>query len=179
MYIREMRGQEYLKNGLQETCNYVNSLIEVKKVCEIGTYRGESTIIFLDKFKHLNEYVGVDPYSTDFNSDGLFTPDLVKEIENEFLIKIKNYSSARLLKKSSVEASNDFLDYYFDFIYVDGCHQEASVINDIESWLPKVKKGGFISFHDVDNNQVKSAISKFFNIDDGHITKDQSITFRV
>jgi predicted O-methyltransferase YrrM len=179
MYIREMRGEEYLKKGLQATCNYVNSLVEVKKVCEIGTYRGESTTIFLNEFKTLEEYVGVDPYSIDFNSDDLFTPELVKQIENEFLEKIKDYPSAKLLKKSSVDASKDFPDQYFDFIYIDGCHQEASVISDINSWLPKVKKGGFISFHDIDNNQVQSAISKFFSINTGHITEDQSITFGV
>jgi len=179
MYIRDMRGPEYLKRGLQSTCNFVNSLTQVKKVCEIGTYRGESTIIFLDQFKDIDEYIGVDPYSVDFNSDGLFTPDLVKHIENEFLEKIKSHSAARLLKKSSVDASKDFPDQYFDFIYVDGCHQEASVTSDIQSWLPKVKKGGFISFHDIDNNQVQSAISKFFNIKNGHITEDQSITFGV
>ena len=179
MYIREMRGPEYLKRGLQSTCNFVSSLAEIKKVCEIGTYRGESTKIFLSEFKNIDEYVGVDPYSVDFNSDGLFTPELVKEIENEFLAKIKDYPSARLLKKSSVDACKDFPDQYFDFIYVDGCHQEASVISDINSWLPKVKKGGFISFHDVDNHQVQSAISKFFNINSGHITEDQSITFGV
>ena len=174
-----MRGPEYLKRGLQSTCNFVSSLAEIKKVCEIGTYRGESTKIFLSEFKNIDEYVGVDPYSVDFNSDGLFTPELVKEIENEFLAKIKDYPSARLLKKSSVDACKDFPDQYFDFIYVDGCHQEASVISDINSWLPKVKKGGFISFHDVDNHQVQSAISKFFNINSGHITEDQSITFGV
>ena len=174
-----MRGPEYLKRGLQSTCNFVSSLAEIKKVCEIGTYRGESTKIFLSEFKNIDEYVGVDPYSVDFNSDGLFTPELVKEIENEFLAKIKDYPSARLLKKSSVDACKDFSDQYFDFIYVDGCHQEASVISDINSWLPKVKKGGFISFHDVDNHQVQSAISKFFNINSGHITEDQSITFGV
>lgn len=174
-----MRGLDYLKRGLQSTCNFVNSLTQVKKVCEIGTYRGESTAIFLNEFKDIDEYVGVDPYSVDFNSDGLFTPELVKEIENEFLAKIKNYPSARLLKKSSVDASKDFPDQYFDFIYVDGCHQEASVISDINSWLPKVKKGGFMSFHDIDNYQVQSAVSKFFNINNGHITEDQSITFGV
>lgn len=174
-----MRGLDYLKRGLQSTCNFVNSLTQVKKVCEIGTYRGESTAIFLNEFKDIDEYVGVDPYSVDFNSDELFTPELVKEIENEFLAKIKNYPSARLLKKSSVDASKDFPDQYFDFIYVDGCHQEASVISDINSWLPKVKKGGFMSFHDIDNYQVQSAVSKFFNINNGHITEDQSITFGV
>ena len=62
---------------------------------------------------------------------------------------------------------------------MDGCHQYNSVVNDIKYWLPKVKKGGFISFHDVDNVQVNSAISNFFNIDTGFITEDTSITFEV
>jgi methyltransferase family protein len=38
--------------------------------------------------------------------------------------------------------------HYFDWIYVDGDHQYEAVKKGLESYLPKVKPGGFITGDD-------------------------------
>ena len=35
-----------------------------------------------------------------------------------------------------------------DLLLIDGDHEYKSVKEDIESWLPKVKNGGSVLFHD-------------------------------
>lgn len=35
-----------------------------------------------------------------------------------------------------------------DLVYVDGDHSEEGVRGDIEAWLPHIKPGGYIAFHD-------------------------------
>ena len=35
-----------------------------------------------------------------------------------------------------------------DLLFVDGAHDNASVQRDIDAWVPNVKTGGFILFHD-------------------------------
>lgn len=178
-HLRTMRAEEYLQNGLRAMCGRIKAVTQVDKMCEIGTYRGESSKIFLEEFPDLEAFVGVDPYSMAYNSDGLFSPDLLLEIENEFRSVIASRSDAVLVKAASKDAAILFPDSHFDFIYIDGCHQRASVISDIESWRGKVKSGGFIGFHDVDNEQVRGAISEFYNINDGQIFEDNSIIFRM
>jgi MMP 1-O-methyltransferase len=34
-------------------------------------------------------------------------------------------------------------------VFVDGSHSEESVANDYETWAPRVRRGGFLCFHDV------------------------------
>lgn len=181
MTIKELRpdNSKNLKDGIKDICTFVNSKIKVTKAAEIGTYLGESTCIFIENFPDLIQYVGVDPYSMDFNSDNLFTEDLTKKIFEQYVQKMQKYKCHGHIKLPSTEASKHIENHYFDFIYIDGCHQYNSVVNDIKCWLPKVRKGGIISFHDVDNYYVNAAISQFFNLNQGHITQDNSITFEV
>ena len=35
-----------------------------------------------------------------------------------------------------------------DFLFIDGAHDRASVEADMDGWLPKVKPGGIVAFHD-------------------------------
>lgn len=42
----------------------------------------------------------------------------------------------------------EFEDNYFDYIYLDACHDYESVVKDIEVSYRKVKHGGYIQFND-------------------------------
>lgn len=39
-----------------------------------------------------------------------------------------------------------------DMVFVDGDHSAKSVERDIQAWLPQVKEGGFMLFHDYNNS---------------------------
>ena len=179
MTLKTMRPEPYLKNGLIKMCDHVNTKTEVVRALEVGSYLGESTIIFAQNFSKLKELIAVDPYSLIHNSDNLFDDRLILEIYETFLKNIEPYQQIKHLKLSSNEAAEKVENNTFDFIYIDGCHQYQSVLQDINNWKPKVKKGGFIAFHDVDNEQVKSALSNHFDLTTGFVTEDNSITFEV
>jgi len=42
----------------------------------------------------------------------------------------------------------------FDFVYLDASHDKKNVLQDINSWLPKVKVGGILAGHDYTNADV-------------------------
>lgn len=44
----------------------------------------------------------------------------------------------------SVSAASKFPDEYFGFIYIDAGHSYNDVYNDLMSWYPKLKNGGFL-----------------------------------
>ena len=39
-------------------------------------------------------------------------------------------------------------DNYFDLVFVDASHAYSKAKEDIEHWLPKVKRGGILAGHD-------------------------------
>lgn len=53
---------------------------------------------------------------------------------------------ARLLGKSY--EIGEHWPWLVDMVFVDGGHDYESVRLDIETWIPKVKRGGIIAFHD-------------------------------
>lgn len=54
----------------------------------------------------------------------------------------------KIIKKFSVDAVKDFEDESLDFIYIDGNHAYKYVKEDIELWVPKVRKGGVVAGDD-------------------------------
>ena len=51
-------------------------------------------------------------------------------------------------RTASGEAAGNFVDGYFDWIYIDGNHLYEFVMGDLESYAPKVKAGGYIAGDD-------------------------------
>jgi hypothetical protein len=60
----------------------------------------------------------------------------------------------KVFRLTSVEAAKLFPDKSLDLVYIDGDHRTESVIADITSWLPKIRKGGIISGHDYSHGWV-------------------------
>lgn len=62
--------------------------------------------------------------------------------------KFEDYSFVKVVRAYSVAAASNFPDEYFDWIYLDGNHTYQAVSEDLNTWFPKIKKGGFICGHD-------------------------------
>lgn len=56
-----------------------------------------------------------------------------------------------IIKARSVEASWKFPDASLDLVYIDAAHDYKSVMEDVKTWWPKVRKGGILSGHDMEN----------------------------
>lgn len=176
--IRQMRPESGIQ-GLVDMCDYISSKITVKTALEVGSYVGESTVVFSKGFKHLEVLYAVDPFDLNFNSDNLFSLENIQQIQETFYKNISNYPVIKHVKKDSESASKDFLDETFDFIYIDGCHEYECVFNDVKYWKSKVKSGGFMSFHDIDWKDVQRALSHYFDLNEGLVSQDNSVTFLI
>lgn len=138
---------------------------------EIGVKKGEFSEIICQAGLKL---YGIDPY--------LMYDDYVEPETQESLNQAMKKAAARLknydfipIKKSSVDALQDFADESLDFVYIDGNHSFKFVTEDIFEWSKKVKKGGVISGHDyvymanrnshfVHSKYVVDAYTKAFSI---------------
>ena len=55
-----------------------------------------------------------------------------------------------------------FNDGELDFIFVDAGHEYEDVKADIQAWYPKIKKGGYMIGHDINQVQVRKAVREQF-----------------
>lgn len=58
------------------------------------------------------------------------------------------YPNCLIIKKTSMEAVEDFADESLDFVYIDGNHEFRYIAEDLVEWTKKVRTGGIISGHD-------------------------------
>lgn len=70
----------------------------------------------------------------------------------EFLPTVKerfgDNPDVTIMRMASTDASRLFEDGSLDFVYLDACHSFTAVQEDINSWFPKVTKGGILGGHD-------------------------------
>ncbi len=149
--------------GLLKICEIAN---ETKTMVEIGSYQGESTVIFSTYLPDAKIYA-VDPWENHYDvKDGSSEDYDMKDVEYNFDVITKNRN---IIKKKMTSEEFSFLieDESIDLVYIDGNHQEEFVCNDLEKWLPKIKQNGYISGHDYYMfESVRNAVNKIIGVPD-------------
>ena len=140
---------------------------------EIGVLAGEHALSMLKKLSIKKIYL-IDPYE---DYDGYNIGEELDEgnlaglllAEEKAEEKLKKFEDKVVwVKKYSEKAVNDVPDD-LDFIYIDAAHDYESVKKDIENYYPKVKVGGIIGGHDIDNGicpsheELTKAVLEFVN----------------
>ena len=138
-------NEKWFCNNLNYLTVNFNTVKNVKKILEIGSYEGRSAIFFLKNFSNSNiSCVDTWSGSDEHNSINF------QLIEKNFDFNTSFYQSNNLLRKYKM-TSNDFFkknDKYFDLIYVDGDHSSDQVkIDLINSWNV-LNNGGFLVLDD-------------------------------
>jgi predicted O-methyltransferase YrrM len=169
-----MRPEDY-KNGLIDLINYINSFSDTKnmRMLEIGTYAGESTLIFSNYFKHVTT---IDPYIDNYDSnDPTCSYISLNEVYKKFLDNTKQVDNINLIKKTSDDAILELSTEVFDFIYIVGVHTYEQVKKDIKNYIKLINKNGFIGGHDYHQNWVGviNAVNEELHTIDKHF-KDTS-----
>lgn len=123
--------------------------IKVESMVEIGSYQGESTLIFYKKIKELQVLHAVDPWMNGYAPGDVCSDEYSMEtVEKNFDLRTKDYRKIQKHKMSSIDFSKKIDDNSLDFVYIDGDHSYESCKKDILTWVPKLKKGGVIAGHD-------------------------------
>jgi hypothetical protein len=122
----------------------------IKIMAEVGVYKGENmrTILRSEASKQLTEYVGIDPWAVNEDHMTNSTPERWDDMYFNVVKYLPWFKQLRLIRFPSEKVAPLYWDGYFDMVYIDGDHHYESVIKDIKTWLPKVKKGGIIAGHD-------------------------------
>lgn len=141
-----------------------------EKFVEIGAWKGKSICYAGVEIINSGKNIRLDSVDTWEGSPGepvLMNDESVinKTLYDEF---IKNIGPVKHIvtpiKLSSVLAANVYQDNSVFFVFIDSSHLYESIKEDILAWLPKVKSGGFIGGHDIDQpeefNGVRAAVNE-------------------
>lgn len=142
-----IRNAKFAKIGLQDMIDYMNQFCDTKELvmAEIGCYVGDSTEIFAKNFKKV---FAIDPWKNGYDDgDPASYQHDMKIIEAQFDEMFLKYDNISKIKMKSLEACEHFKGVPLDFVYIDGLHTFAGVVEDILNWTPQIR-GLFIGGHD-------------------------------
>ena len=170
-WMRDATGTEGLLDLIKELGD--NS---EKTMIEIGSFVGESTVLFAKSFKKV---IAVDPFLADYDpADPTSYSFEFKNVYETYLDRTGDHQNIETIVSTS-DAAVDFLKGpKYDFIYLDGLHTYEGVKNDIINYLPLVKEGGVIGGHDYTDQHehlvgVYQAVNEIFGAPD-KVFKDNS-----
>lgn len=139
--------------------------IDAKKIIEIGSWVGESTVCWADA---IIDKVGAEVISVDWYRGNPGTELQRAAEEDIYSIFRNNMQELGVINviKNMIMSSSDAVKFipngYADIVYIDACHDYKSVKRDIELWIPKVRVGGIIAGHDYESNEYDE---RFIDLD--------------
>lgn len=162
-------------NTRVEFLDEVSLLLPYKPVClEIGTYQGEFTELMykrlrpsklytIDPFEIMTEPITKRDYYTGAHSSHriLYSDNNTLQMAEKLLSEQIKNNEIIIDINLSTDAVTNYPKNYFDFIYIDACHMYECVKSDLELYLPKLKKGGYMAGHDYGDFGVTQAVDEF------------------
>ena len=141
--------------------NPIYKQMKKNAICaELGVANGDHTKLILEYCKP-EKIFAIDPWEPYWKNYKI--PQKYHKNEetcdleyNNTLRNVGHYTNCYIVRKSSENASKDFSNNYFDWVYIDAGHNYENVYKDLECWYPKIKKGGFICGHDYDKKMYNN-----------------------
>lgn len=137
---------------------------------EVGSYQGNSAAymaVEIIKSGNQIKFDCIDIWNRD-TMKGLhlkephkYPEDLVYTLFLKNIEPVKNYINP--IRQDSSQAATLYPNKSLDFVFIDANHDYDSVLQDIQTWLPKIRPGGHIAGHDYASDvRVKKAVDDFF-----------------
>ena len=170
-WMRDQAGTEGLLDLIKELGDNSD-----KTMIEIGSFVGESTVLFAQSFKKV---IAVDPFLADYDpADPTSYLFEFKNVYQTYLDRTGDHQNIETIVSTSDESVSKLDGLKYDFIYLDGLHTYDGVKTDITNYLPLVKEGGVIGGHDYTDKiphlvGVYKAVNEMFGTPD-KVFKDNS-----
>jgi predicted O-methyltransferase YrrM len=135
--------QGYMTHAeIDELKNIVSSIHEVSRTpifVNIGAGAGTSTIAMLEA------HPGAIVFSIDIEAKG-------NEIYTNEHLRLEEWGEPYLRRVKRIWGDSKLVGLNWpikvDLVFVDGNHDKNGCASDIRAWIPHIKKGGYMLFHD-------------------------------
>ncbi|KKM60786.1 hypothetical protein LCGC14_1538400 [marine sediment metagenome] len=158
-YLLRLVGYEVRKKlpYLRPSMQYIHDNLGEELIgVEVGVYEGEHALRILNKLSITKLFL-VDPFLIGGDYEGDWMPNKTQDEFDQVELKARTIlgkfgKKKEFIMKPSVEAAKEFNDDSFDFVYIDGAHSYKDIKEDIDTWYPKVRKGGVLAGHNIQNH---------------------------
>ncbi len=163
-----------------------NQLELYGKGAEVGVQAGLYSQTLRDTWEGEELYL-IDwwKYSPNYKDIANVSDEKQKELYFSVINRFMDNQSVQIIRKNSIEASKQFPNEFFDWIYLDADHSYEGCTNDLEAWYPKLKKGGVFAGHDYIDGEliggtfgVKSAVDNFISSKEVNLYLTEENTIR-
>ena len=128
----------------------LEQLAKNSKLVEVGVWKGDFSKQILN-ISSPNLLVLVDSWTFDDKVRGCapqvdgeepLNQNFFDQAKKDTYNKFENFQNVNILDLNSFDASSNYEDNFFDYIYIDAEHTYEAVTNDLNVWYPKLKKNG-------------------------------------
>jgi SAM-dependent methyltransferase len=159
----DIRGCMNFNGSMEDYVESVRTLPAGAKVVEVGSCEGRSIIsLALCCLDRDYTFYSVESFTGDLNNtfDGHELPSIERYLQN---VKQRfPFLKINPVFERSEDASRLFAAGSVDAVFIDACHSEEAVRNDIQAWLPKLKPGGILFGDDWSWDSVKAGVHAVF-----------------
>lgn len=141
---------------------------DARVIVEIGTYEAATTVRLALAAPEAHVYT-VDPY---FRTK--FRIDYRLHIATKHIARSRA-DNITLIRKTSEDASKGW-SLPIDLCFIDGLHTREGIGTDLNCWLPHMKRGSVICFHDVIGDTSKRHWHESVDYYTDVISKDPRLT---
>lgn len=113
---------------------------------ELGVQEGEYSEILCKTNPRLKLY-SIDAWKAYKGYTDFTRQDKLERFYTAALERLHKYPCV-VMRRFGKDAVTFFRDDSLDFIYIDANHTYNALMEDINLWIPKIRKGGIISGHD-------------------------------
>jgi len=168
-----MRTSEQ-REGLQNMIDWLNTIRPTSemRMIEIGSYVGESTLMFAENFK---EVISVDPFVNDYDLNDMacsYAP--FDKVYQQFLRNTLSIHNIKSIRDTSQNALSILKEQDWDLVYIDGLHTLEGVWFDIENYKTLISPTGFLCGHDYGWGNVRHAIGQLLDDNIDKVFEDHS-----
>jgi len=129
---------------------------------EVGVFLGINSYMLLESCPNIAELIGVDPYR-EYQDWQNYITQAHQDRVYQMLSANMPYIGPRFnhIKLSSTEAAASLEDGEYDFVFIDADHSMKAVLSDLDSWWPKLRRGGIMAGHDSNMFSVNFAVTSW------------------
>ncbi len=133
-------------------------------IAEVGVRDGVNSGEMLREMRVERLYL-IDHYLPYQDGDNQFFTQMDQNIlyRRMFINMKPNLDKTVFITRESLFAASLFDEGFFDYVYIDACHDVNCVMADINAWWPKVKIGGYMGGHDYQMHGPRVAVDGFIS----------------